>query len=59
MPKCLVCNNTVRFSYREDSYNEATYNAAGDLVDVVYKEFMDTTMGQCLECNSENIEGKL
>ena len=44
MPKCLDCNNTVRFSYREDSYNEATYNAAGDLEDVVYKEFMDTTM---------------
>ena len=59
MPKCLDCNNIVRFSYREDSYNEAEYNAAGDLVDVVHKEYMDVTMGQCLECHSENIEGKL
>jgi RNase P subunit RPR2 len=59
MPKCLDCNNIVRFSYREDSYNEAEYNAAGDLVDVVHKEYMDVVMGQCLECHSENIEGKL
>lgn len=59
MPKCLDCNNTVRFSYREDSYNEAEYDSEGNLVDVIHKEFMDVSMGQCLECQSENIEGKL
>ena len=25
----------------------------------LHKEYMDVTMGQCLECHSENIEGKL
>ena len=59
MPKCLDCNNTVRFSYHEDSYNEAEYDSEGNLVDVIYKDFMDVSMGQCLECHSENIEGKL
>ena len=59
MPKCLDCGNNKSFSYREDSYNEAEYNEAGELVDVIYKEFMDVVMGMCLVCNSENIEGKL
>ena len=59
MPKCLDCNNTVRFSYMENSYNEATYNDSGDLVDVDYKEFYDVTQGKCMECESDNIEGRL
>ena len=29
MPKCLDCNNIVRFSYREDSYNEAILKRPG------------------------------
>lgn len=59
MPRCLDCNNTVRFSYMENSYNEATYDAAGDLIDVDYKQYYDVTEGTCMECESNNIEGKL
>lgn len=59
MPKCLDCNNTVRFSYLENSYNEATYDAAGDLVDVDYKEYHDIIDPKCMECQSTRVEGKL
>ena len=59
MPKCLDCGNIKTFSYREDSYNEAIYDEAGDLVDVTYKVYSDVAFGMCMECKSENIEGEL
>lgn len=59
MPKCLDCNNTRRFSYMENSYNEAIYDKNGELEDVLYKEFHDTEEGKCMECESTNIEGEL
>jgi hypothetical protein len=59
MPKCLDCSNTVRFSYMENSYNEATYDAAGNLEDVDYKEYHDVTEAKCMECESDRIEGDL
>lgn len=59
MPKCLDCNNTVRFSYMENSYNEATYNAAGDLIDVDYKQYYPISEAKCMECESDHIEGTL
>lgn len=43
----------------ENSYNEAEYNEAGELVDVYYKEFHDPKDPECKECYSVNIEGKL
>lgn len=59
MPKCLDCDNTNQFSYMEKSYNEASYNAAGDLVDVDYKQYEDPIEGKCMQCQSTRIEGKL
>jgi len=59
MPKCLDCNNTKRFTYMENSYNEAEYDEAGELMDVFYKEYHDVEEGTCKECDSSNIEGKL
>jgi hypothetical protein len=43
----------------ENSYNEAEYDEAGELMDVFYKEFHDVEEGACKECYSTNIEGKL
>ena len=59
MPKCLDCGNTVKFTYMENSYNEAEYDQAGELVDVTHKEYHDVEEGTCKECESTNIEGKL
>ena len=59
MPKCLDCGNTTRFTYMENSYNEAEYDEQGELEDVFYKEFHDVEEGTCKECDSTNIEGKL
>ena len=59
MPKCLDCGNTRRFTYMENSYNEAEYDDQGELEDVFYKEFHDVEEGACKECYSTNIEGKL
>jgi hypothetical protein len=59
MPKCLDCGNTRRFTYMENSYNEAEYDEQGELEDVTYKEFCDVEEGTCKECESGNIEGKL
>lgn len=59
MPKCLDCSNTVRFSYTETSYNEATYDGDGNLKDVDYKSYDPVTDGKCMECESSNIEGDL
>jgi RNase P subunit RPR2 len=59
MPKCLDCGNTRRFTYSENSYNEAEYDDNGDLMDVFYKEFHEVEQGACKECNSKRIEGKL
>jgi hypothetical protein len=43
----------------ENSYNEATYDAAGNLEDVDYKEYHDVSEGKCMECESQRIEGEL
>jgi hypothetical protein len=59
MPKCLDCGNTKKFSYSENSYNEAIYDDQGDLLDVEYKQYDDVTDGKCMECESDHIEGKL
>lgn len=59
MPKCLDCGNTVRFSYYENSYNEAEYDEAGDLVDVIFKDYHPLTNQTCMECDSSHIEGEL
>ena len=58
MPKCMECYNTTKFSYMENSYNEAEYNEAGELVDVVYKEFHDVTESTCMVCNSTDVKGE-
>ena len=50
MPKCLDCGNTRRFTYMENSYNEAEYDDKGELEDVFYKEFHDVEEGTCKEC---------
>lgn len=59
MPKCLDCPNTFQFSYTENSYNEAEYNAEGELADVVYKEYYKVENAKCMVCGSSNIEGEL
>lgn len=59
MPKCLDCSNTERFSYMEDSYNEAVYDSEGEMIDNVYKEYHKVREGKCMECESTNIEGEL
>ena len=59
MPKCLDCGNTSKFSYQENSYNEAEYNEAGDLLDVFYKDYYAVTDAKCMSCESPNIEGDL
>jgi hypothetical protein len=59
MPTCLDCDNTFKFSYTENSYNEAEYAADGTLQDVVYKEYYDVTDCKCMVCGSSNIEGKV
>jgi hypothetical protein len=43
----------------ESSYNEAEYDADGELADVPYKEYYEITESQCMVCESTNIEGKL
>jgi hypothetical protein len=59
VPKCLDCDNVTKFSYMENSYNEATYSAAGDLLDVDYKEHYDPADPKCMECQSTRVEGTL
>jgi hypothetical protein len=59
MPACLNCNNTFKFSYTENSYNEAEYNSDGTLADVVYKEYYDVEDVKCMVCGSRDIEGKV
>ena len=59
MPSCLDCDNTLKFSYTENSYNEAEYNADGTLQDVVYKEYYDVEDVKCMVCGSRDVEGKV
>jgi RNase P subunit RPR2 len=59
MPKCLDCGNTKTFTYMENSYNEAEYDEAGELIDVIYKEFHEIEEATCKECESTSIEGEL
>ena len=61
MPKCLDCNNTTRFWYIEVSHKLGMYNEDGTLDDVEddYYDEVETDTGECAECESKNIEGKL
>ncbi len=59
MPRCLECGNTTRFSYMENSYNEATYDVNGSLEDVTYKSYDPVTDAKCMQCESSNVEGEL
>jgi hypothetical protein len=43
----------------ENSYNEAEYDANGELTDVVYKEYHDVEEAKCMVCGSSDIEGTL
>jgi hypothetical protein len=59
MPKCLDCNNTTRFWYIEVSHKLGIYNADGTMDDVEDDYYDDVYGGECAECESKNIEGKL
>jgi hypothetical protein len=59
VPKCLDCNNIVKFSYNENSYNEAEYNSEGELIDVTYKEYFEIDSPKCMICESNNVEGEI
>jgi hypothetical protein len=59
MPKCLNCGNTSKFTYMENSYNEAEYDEAGELIDVFYKEYHELEEVTCKECYSSDVQGKL
>ena len=59
MPKCLDCNNTTRFWYKEIGNKLGIYNADGTLDDVEDDYYDEVEGGECAECESKNIEGKL
>jgi len=59
MPKCLDCDNTVKFWYQETGHKLGIYNASGVMEDVEDDYYDEVEGGQCHECKSENIEGKL
>lgn len=59
MPKCLQCDNTFKFSYTENSYNEAEYEADGTLIDVIFKDYYPISDQKCMVCGSTSIEGDL
>jgi hypothetical protein len=59
MPKCLDCNNTTRFWYQELGNKLGIYNEDGTLDDVEDDYYDEVEGGECAECESKNIEGKL
>jgi hypothetical protein len=59
MPKCLDCDNTTRFWYIEVSHKLGIYNADGTMDDVEDDYYDDVYGGECAECESKNIEGRL
>jgi hypothetical protein len=59
LPKCLDCNNTTRFWYIEVSHKLGIYNADGTMDDVEDDYYDDVYGGECAECESKNIEGRL
>ena len=59
MPKCLDCNNTTRFWYTEVCHKLGIYNEAGELEDIDTDSYEDVSNGECEQCGSKNIEGKL
>jgi hypothetical protein len=59
MPKCLDCDNTTRFWYSETGHKLCIYSEDGSLEDVEDDYYDEVEGGQCAECKSENIEGKL
>jgi hypothetical protein len=42
----------------ENSYNEAEYDEAGELIDVFYKEYHELEEVTCKECYSSDVQGK-
>ncbi len=59
MPKCLDCGNIEKFWYQEIGNKLGTYNEDGTLEDVLDDYYDEVEGGQCNECDSKNIEGKL
>lgn len=59
MPKCLDCDNTTRFWYKEMAHKLGIYNEDGSLEDVEDDYYDEVEGGTCGECESTNIEGKL
>lgn len=59
MPKCLDCNNTTRFWYKEMANKLGIYNEDGSLDDIEDDYYDEVTGGECAECQSKNIEGRL
>jgi len=59
LPKCLDCNNTTRFWYKEMANKLGIYDEAGNLEDVEDDYYDEVEDGACAECESKNIEGKL
>ena len=61
MPKCLDCNNTTRFWYIEVCHKLGMYTEDGTMEDVEddYYDEVETSTGECAECESKNIEGPL
>jgi hypothetical protein len=59
MPKCLDCNNTTRFWYKEIGNKLGVYNEDGSLYDVEDDYYDQVEGGECAECESKNIEGEL
>ena len=59
MPKCLDCGNIEKFWYQEIGNKLGIYNEDGSLEDVLDDYYDEVEGGQCNECESTNIEGKL
>jgi len=59
MPKCLDCNNTTRFWYQEMANKLGIYSEDGSLFDVEDDYYDEVAGGECAECQSKNIEGRL
>jgi hypothetical protein len=59
MPKCLDCDNTTRFWYKELGHKLGIYNESGELDDVEDDYYDEVEGGTCAKCESINIEGKL
>lgn len=59
MPKCLDCGNTTLFWYQEIGNKLGRYDQEGNLEDVQDDYYDDVSGGECYECQSTNVEGRL